>query len=57
MFKLTIYNLKAEYARVHSVTTLDIPKEDAIRTLEAVRDGLPKDFGASLTDEYGHNVH
>ena len=40
----------------HSRTELTCPPADAYRALQAVRAGLPPNFGASLTDRFGYNV-
>ena len=55
-FTLTIYKLGGEKATTHSKTSLTCSVKDALNALTAMRDGLPKNFGASLVDARGYNI-
>jgi len=55
-FTLTIMRFVGDQPVTHSQTELICPPADAYIALKAIRDGLPPNFGASLTDRFGYNV-
>ena len=55
-FTLTVYRLDGDHAIKLRETGLTVDRESAWRALLMVREGLPGDCGASLTDSRGNSV-
>lgn len=53
---LTVYRFVGDKTYLHSRTELTVPKAAALETLAATREGLPPNFGATLTDKRGYNI-
>lgn len=55
-YVLSIYRFVGDQAFVQSRTELTCAPPDAYRAVEAVRAGLPSDYGATLCDKHGYNI-
>ena len=54
---ITVYRFMGDRAfPIKKIELKDVPKADMLRALAVVREGLPPDHGASLSDPRGYSI-